>query len=151
MAALTNYTNTDAVRAALGLDSDHYEVPDSMLTNRNMDLELLEDLDDWLPTHAAIWAAADATTPTTEELRAGRQLQLYSMWFCAAMLAEVWLAMPQMITDGQNKVQRFDIDLQALLDNARAKREKYKEQIVPTVTSATFIARVSPAYDPVTG
>ena len=151
MAALTVYTNTDAVRAALGLDADHYEVPDSMLVNRNMDLELLEDLDDWLPTHAAIWAAADAGSPSAAEIRAGRQLQLYAMWFCAAMLAEVWLAMPSSISDGQNRVQRFDLDLEKLLENARAKRDKYKEQIVPTVSAATFIAGVSPDYDPVTG
>lgn len=151
MAALTNYTNTDAVRAALGLDADHYEVPDTMMTNRNMDLELLEDLDGWLPTHATVWTLANAGSPTVDEARDGRRLQLYSMWFCAALLAEVWLAMPVMISDGQNRVQRFDIDLAKLRDMAVAHREKLKEELVPTVTAAVFVARVSPSYDPVSG
>lgn len=156
MAALTNYTSTEAVIGAIGITDN--EIEPEMLTEQHLDKALLVDLYDWLPSHATVWDAAAASSPSAEAEIQGHLLQLYSTWFCAAYAAKMWLAMPQRISDGKTDMRRFaSLDLEAIAENAAVKAGAYKTKlqklIDPTheATTVTPIVIATPKYDPVTG
>lgn len=154
---ITTYTDTDAIRGAVGVTNN--EITDAMLTEQGLSIELTVDLDGWLPTHAAIQAAGEAATPTAAELGQWRYLQLYAQWFCAAHLLNfMQLAVPQMIGDGKAEMRRFqDVDLEALASKAMGAALKYKSSLQSalgeTIASVrpTFLSRSVPDYDPVAG
>jgi len=156
--ALTSYTNTAAVRACLGVDEQ--DCPDSILLDSNLALELLVDLDEWLSTHATIYTAgtATATTPTDDEVRLKNLLVLYAQWFCAYELANRFLTVPQIVSDGKNQMNRFaKIDLSKVAELSGARRQKYRAALdtavnsAPDYTSGIALMQVSiPDYDPVT-
>ena len=50
--AVTSYTGTDAIRAAIGVSDN--DIPDKLLVDQRLDLELTVDLDLWVPTHATL-------------------------------------------------------------------------------------------------
>lgn len=155
-AALTSYTNTAAVRACLGVDEQ--DCPDSILLDSNLSLELLVDLDEWLSGHAALYTANTTTSPTTDEVRLKNLLVLYAQWFCAYELANRFLTVPQIVSDGKNQMNRFaKIDLAKAAELAGARRQKYRAALdtavnsAPGFTSGIALMQVSvPDYDPVT-
>lgn len=140
MAAITEYTSTEAVRAALGVTDN--EVLDEFLLDQNLDFALIRDLDDWYPDRSALTEAEE------------RGLRLYSMWFCAAEVAWMWMAYPQRISDGKTDMRRFtSLDLEKLAKHAEDKRDALKEELDPApaaVSIGTYFAAASPDYDPVT-
>ena len=155
-AALTSYTNTAAVRACLGVDEQ--DCPDSILLDSNLSLELLVDLDEWLSGHAALYTAGTTTSPTTDEVRLKNLLVLYAQWFCAYELANRFLTVPQIVSDGKNQMNRFaKIDLAKAAELAGARRQKYRAALdtavnnAPSFTSGIALMQGSvPDYDPVT-
>ena len=148
------YTTTEKVRAALGVTDN--EVLDEFF-NQDLGTALELDLLDWYPDHAVVWAAYKAPVASVGERRAGMTLQLFSLWFCTAEIATLWLAMPQRISDGKDDMRRFaDVDLKAIAENAADKRDTYRDQLLlledpDTILGYAQIGAASPGYDPVTG
>lgn len=66
MVAVTPYTDSDAIRGALGVTDD--ELLDEMITKAGYDLQLESDLDQWLTDHEDLAAAAAATAETVTTL-----------------------------------------------------------------------------------
>ena len=158
MPDLTPYTSTERVRNSLGLTDN--EVPDEMLAKQSLDQALLIDLDEWYPTHEVLWKAYrynDPAVPTSLEKRKGRMLELFATQFCAAVVSGMWLAMPQLISDGKDTMSRFNkLDLQALSDNMKGRAAATKGKLLtledPARTAGFALALVAkPSFDPVTG
>ena len=155
MADILDYTTTQAVRGALGLTDN--ELTDAFLLDQGIDVALSADLYTWLPDHEAIWLRSISAAATPEDLQAGRLLQLYSLWFCAATAADMWLAVPQRISDGKEDLRRFtNLDFEKLSESAKEKalyyRDELKKLLNPNYSSGpTLVGGVKPGYDPVTG
>lgn len=60
MTPVVLYTNANAIRGCLGITEN--ELYDEMIVSSRFDLQLEVDLDTWLPGHAALASAADATS-----------------------------------------------------------------------------------------
>ena len=76
-----------------------------------MNLQLDYDLEQW-------YADTSSLTEAQE-----RGLRLYAMWFCATLVADMWLALPQRISDGKIDLRRFtELDLAEL--HATYQKEK---------------------------
>ena len=157
-ADISDYTDTNAIRGALLLDED--EIPDEMLVNQNLDVALISDLDDWLPSHAAIWEDGFAADAEPDEIKRQRFLQLYAMWFCALRVAEGYPSWPQQMTDGKMEIRRFQqIDFEKMLSRCLGHVDKYKRALLVSlgeaITASTqvpvFVSGVRAAYDPVRG
>lgn len=153
-ADILDYTTTDAVRGALGLDTE--EIPDEMLVEQGLETALLADLDDWLPTHPDIWATGFSNTAEAVDKQRQRWLQLYSMWYCAAYVAEMHPSWPQMMSDGKMQIRRFaNLDFDALMNRTKGHRDRYKGYLLASYGTATptrtFISGVRAEYDPVVG
>ncbi len=149
VAAITEYTNTDAIRAAVGLDDD--EIPDEMLVDQGLAIELELDLGEWLSSHATIWAEGVAASPTADQKTAQQHLQMYSMWYCAIRALEMRLAIPSLFTDGKAEARRQEIKYEELEEMAKTRAENHKKALLGTTTSTpTFMSAAVPDYDPVT-
>lgn len=157
MLPLTEYTDTDAVRAVVGVTDN--EVPDLMLTQQGLTLSLTLDLGEWLPSHATIYAEGNAQSPTESQLQKWRYLQLYSQFYCATSLVEfMQLAVPQMIGDGKDEMRRFtNFDFDKLLAKFKAAVARYRTRLLEASGTAADTAPPSllgaavPDYDPVAG
>ena len=152
---LTNYTNTDAVRGAIGLTDN--EVTDEMLVEQNLGPALIFELNDWVPTHKTIYQAGRVEGATDDEETQYRLLQLYSMWWCACRAAKMVLAIPEKISDGKAEMKRFnDLDLAGIAAEACGMAVYYQKQLQEelgeTVDSSghTLFGSAAPDYDPVT-
>lgn len=155
MAQVTPYTNTAAIRGCLGIDLQ--DCSDDTILESNLELELLVDLDGWLPTHAAIHAAGKVNTATAEERHLWNVLQLYAQWFCAFEVVSRFMLLPQIVTDGKNQLNRFpNVDLKDAKAEAAARMAKYRGLLDEEVNGATAVSSLplvaisTPAYDPVT-
>lgn len=152
---ITEYTTVGAVRGCLGLTDN--EVTDDMVVDQNLNIDLTLDLDGWLPTHAALWDAAFAAGATAEDKRYGSIITMYSQWYCAVRVCEMWLAMPQRISDGKSDMRRFaEIDFDRLLELAVARMMKFRALLEGEVLELdprghSLLAVSAPSYDPVTG
>lgn len=157
MLPLTEYTDTDAVRAVVGVTDN--EVPDLMLTQQGMALSLTLDLGEWLPAHADIYAEGAAQSPTEAQLQKWQYLQLYAQFYCAASLIEfMQLAVPQMIGDGKDEMRRFtNFDFDKLLAKFKAAVARYKTRLleasgaVADTAPPSLLGAAVPDYDPVAG
>ena len=155
--AVTSYTGTDAIRAAIGVSDN--DIPDKLLVDQRLDLELTVDLDLWVPTHATLYAAGIATGAAAEDRLKANYISLYAQWFCAAQVASnMKLALPQSISDGKAEMRRFQtLDLAAIEIAAKSRVTYYKnllsaaEGSTSTATPISFTSISSPVYDPVLG
>lgn len=157
MLPLTQYTDTDAVRAVVGITDN--EVSDTMLTQQALDVDLTVDLGEWLPTHATIFAEGQSGTATAAQILKMQYLQMYARFFCALHLLQYMeLAIPQMIGDGKAEMRRFaDTDFDALRNRYAAALGKAKAALKASVgqsstaTPPSFASAGVPTYDPVEG
>ena len=156
MRSLGQYTNTDKVRAAIGVTDD--EISDDMLVDQNLEMALLADLSGWISNHATIYATGRAAGATAAESLQADYLELYAMWFCAKRASEMVLAIPQVASDGKSEVRRFAIDgilekaISVATANMMAVRAKLTEAVTGTAASdIVLFGKASPGYDPVTG
>jgi len=152
---VTDYTNSSAIRAAVGITTE--DIGDDVIADIKMDKILLSSLDDWLPTHAAVYAAGNVSTPTAQALKDLRNLQLYSQFYCASQIDIMQLAIANTISNGKDLLRRFEgidfVDLSArLLARADIYRQKLEESVNLETgrTATTLIGSVAPTYDPVT-
>lgn len=145
--SITNYTDTDKVRAALGVDSA--DVSDAVLVNMQLALELIVDLDAWAPNHANF-------TATSLSL-----LQLYASAFCAwKALDGRQLLYPFLFKDGKAETRRFTIDLDNLIASLAKRAADFKTRLAASesltlansITGSTYImGSAKPDVDPVVG
>jgi hypothetical protein len=154
MEQVTAYTDTNAIRASIGVDSADCE--DSLIIDSNLELELEVDLEEWLPTHATIFSTGNGSGATLSQKLQKNYLLLYAQWFCAYELVCRFLAIPQIVSDGKNQINRFaTIDLNQVKTLAGERKSKYRQKLDAAVNSSSVsqltLMRIStPNYDPVT-
>ena len=134
------YTDTDAIRGVIGLEEA--DIPDAIITSRNLDIEMSMALDTLYPLHAS------AFDEPTENL-----LKIWSQYYGAYQMVTIGLlAIMQAGSANQDDMKRFDIDWKALADRIKEKIVDIEKELDPTIdTSVTMIAIASPAFDPITG
>lgn len=144
--AITEYTDTDKIRAALGVDS--VDVSDDTLGDMQLDLELLIDLSSWA-TGYEDYAGVSLD-----------MLKLYAASFCAlSAIHGRELLFPVMFKDGKAETRRFALDLEVVKNNLASRLAAIKKALIKqeelTVTAevrSNFImGSAPPNYDPVTG
>ncbi len=155
MAELGTYTTTEAVRACLGVDDN--DCGDAVMVDSLLDVELTVNLDSWLPTHAALFAAGTATGAVTAAVRQANLIKLYAQWWCAKELAARQLLAPQLSTDGKARLDRFKVDLEMVEAKAYARCAQYqnllRESVAETTATAAGLNLVlvaQPGADPIT-
>mgnify|MGYP003402389755 CR=1 FL=1 len=150
------FTTTEAVRGALGVDD--IDLPDQMILDAQLNLELSLDLYLWCPNFAEKLAVTPADSDEAKLLQSC--LKTYSKWFCAAEYSRRTLTFKQMYGDGKAEQRRFtNFDWEALALNCAAKRDTYKQQAMPMDpdigvldpnASYALASRGTPTYNPVT-
>lgn len=156
MANLGSYTTTEAIRGCLGIDQN--DCPDGYMVDSKLDLELIVDLDDWLPTHAALYTAGTSGSPTNPQAAVAVRIALYSQWFCALEMANRPLTVPQITTDGKAQFDRFKVDLERLSALCAAKVVKYRAELQELVNNVkkpiglpiSLVQVAAPTQDPIT-
>ena len=154
MTITIGYTNSDAVRAAVGVTDN--EFPDTALSSLLLEKALYLDLYQWVPTHAAVHAAGVASGATTEAQMKASSLELYSTWFAARQIANTPFGVLNKITDGKEEVARF-LDAKVLAQvaaHASSQLAEYRQQLEDLQGSAAVTVSVmgaaTPSYNPVT-
>ena len=153
--AITAYTDSDRVRSALGLDLS--DVKETLLAASGLDISLTFDLDEWLPNHAALYAAGSAPAASTGDIKIMNAIKLYAQWYCAWELSGKKLAFVQIFTDGKAGMNRFDIDLDSLRAMSEAEKNKWKDLLAElagqTVVASSYnpLGISTPTFDPITG
>jgi hypothetical protein len=151
--AQVGYTNTDQIRAVLGVTDK--ELGDTMILNLGVADQLTLALAQVYPDHAALKAAIDAETATAEEVLIWTTLTLYARYEAAcALLPQFQMIVVKRISDGDVEMQRFGPDdLAQFREEIRGKRDDLIRQLDPdyfgTEPFSQFGA-VVPNYDPVT-
>jgi len=134
------YTNTVAIRSAIGVDEA--DIENDMITGQEMEAQMTLALAKFNPTHAT-----DQYDPT--KLPA---LKLWCMWFGALRLAESPPAIAKKYGTGKDEWERFDIDWEALKNTAKTKLAELQEEVTPTVAeNFTMMGKATPAYNPIEG
>jgi hypothetical protein len=157
MTASVLYVTTDNIRAAIGVDDA--DISDPEITDARVDVELQVDLGQWLPAHASIFAASQASSPTSSEILQGQLLTLYCQFKGAAILAEQGAyRFLQKIADGKNQQSRFtSVNWEDVAKKAKDKADKYKDLlneelgVLPTVAAYPVMSISSASFDPITG
>lgn len=147
------FTTTEAVRAALGIDS--VDLDDQRILDAGFDLELRIDLSQWYPNYAAGLAGS----ATDEEKLLSDAIKTYSKFFCAAKIAASPLTFIQLYSDGKAEQRRFtNFNWEDLLGRLLAEAGKYRQVIAGLTDDAaaadtsgpTLLSLSSPSYNPVT-
>jgi hypothetical protein len=137
------YTTTESIRATIGIDED--DVDDDALLQQNLEYQMQERLDEWLPTHATVYAA------TAEGYR---RLTLWCQYFGALrVLEDNQLAIPQKIQANTDQMSRFTVDFEAMKADLRTRLVNIENKLNVPTTAVRFSVMGSSAagYDPVTG
>jgi len=136
------YTDTDAIRSAIGADSS--DIEDTIITGQSMALQMQMDLEKFMPDHATqFYSSTDIAN----------RLQLWCMWYGAWRLAQSPPALPRKLTTGKDEYQRFSVDWKALVETARTRLDGLQEELVPNTsgTAFTIMGKATPSRDPITG
>lgn len=144
------YTDTDRVRGALMVGAE--DIPDSRFHAESLEEDLLNHLEEWLPTHGAV-----AFLGSTADQRAiAAAVRSYcTHWIALQCLQLAPLAVPSDVADGKNAVKR-DTKAEAAMERVQggllaARRKLEKEVNGVTLSTGSLFVRDTPAYDPVTG
>ena len=152
------YTNTDSIRAAIGVTNR--ELADPQIINMNVEDQLILLLDQVYPTHAALAArnaVGSAPPATPEEKAAWRALKLYCQYAAAVIVLTVGQnILVQSLTDGGVIMSRFSRnDIETTYARLIGMRDEFLSVLTgeDPVTSYLVnpITRSTPNYDPVTG
>jgi hypothetical protein len=153
MGAPVLYTDTSAVRAAVGIKDT--EVPDSMITDQQMERQLKTALYGWLPTYEALYDAGNAGTATADEKYIKDLLISYCLFYCCVRVIEMSLALRQSVGDGKSQVARFVTDMKALRDMYKDRLNEVQalidDLVTPSEGGVSYFGKATPDYDPVTG
>lgn len=153
MMTLLQLTDTDAVRATLGVEER--ELPDSVFINGQYEVELELRLLGWLTT-----AQKDAIMGASSTDAERRKQQLLVTWakYQTAVIATTHLVLgiAQEVTDGQDAYKRSPSDWKALAASLQARADEMRNTLLllldsGTVTTFSIVGSAAPGYDPVTG
>lgn len=156
MATPALYTNTDAIRAALGVTEN--EIGDSQIINLAIPDQLLFSLESVYADHVALKAVIDNNTATDAQKRLWMALTLFCQYEAAyIMCAQLQMLTAQKITDGDAEMQRFQKDnLEETISRILQHRNRYMTVLIgggavpPAPVVLSHFSTVQPAYDPVT-
>lgn len=158
MVSILGITDSDAVRAAIGIAEESGELNDSVFTDLRLASLLAADLRGWLPIpYAEILDDPEAEIEETDSELRVILLNGYATYWCAEALmlsGEISFALRH--EDGQNKMVRRSFDQDALMQRFEARYLRYKNQLLellappPADSTAWFVGASRPAYDPVT-
>lgn len=156
MAIEVLYTNTDAIRSALGVTAS--EIADAQITDLGISDQLLFSLETVYPDYATLKTAIDGGSATDAEKRLWKALQLFCMYESAyIMTPELQTLLAQKITDGDAEMQRFQKDnLEDTISRIIQARNKYVSILTAANTgiiapkTLVHFGTAQPAYDPVT-
>jgi len=157
MLLIGRYTNTDRVRGALGFTIS--DVPDLYIKDREVEEELLISLYEWLPNHESLFTSWTGAGATEDEKQYARLLRKYSTYMCAFHLCSgLELLALKEIGDSKATAGRFsnlksDTFRKRIEGIALAARADIVEalDLATSATTATILASVPPAIDPVVG
>lgn len=149
------YTNTNSIRAALGLTNK--ELYDSQIIDLGVAGMVEIELREVYPDHAALKQKIDNSTATPEEVVIWSVLLQYVKYEAASfMLPQFQMLVAQKISDGDAEMSRFQAtNLQDTINRILTMRDKYRGMLlaeggaVPQGTLSMFSV-VTPTYDPVT-
>lgn len=151
---IVSYTNTDAIRAALGVTAN--ELYDNQISDLEVaDLILLE-LASVYPDHQALHTAVIANTATPEQQETYLILKQYCKYEGACfMLPQMQMLFPQKVSDGDITNTRFQANnLEEISSKIMAMRDKYKHMLNPSLIpdgpGVPIIGLIIPSYNPVT-
>lgn len=147
------YTNTDQIRAALGVSAK--ELADAQINDLNVGDQLIFSLAGVYPDHVALFLIV---SPTDPQKLLKSAIGLYCMYESAVIMTpQLQMITAQKITDGDAEMQRFQKDnLDETISRIKEMRDRYASIVkasVPGVIAASPIAHfgtVQPDYDPVT-
>lgn len=157
---LGDTTNTDAIRAVIGVGEAANELPDSYFTARKMEQALALELSVWLPDSLEnIQDDGESGSDGSPEQMAWFAVQQASTYWCAWECARTApISLFQKIEDGQNAVTRPTMKLQELLKELKDGYLNAKDKALdllgpePTVANTTWMfGTAPPIFDPVTG
>ncbi len=153
---ITPYTETSAVVTSLGLDSN--DCPDAVFVDSKMDVQLLVELDQWLPTHKAVFDTGAGSGASVAEKLNRNYLTLYAQFFCAVQIAKRPMQFIQTHGDGKAEMSRFKEALENTRGSVTSEMLKYQNLLNAAVNGvsgdSSNIAVVGlsiPSADPVTG
>ncbi len=156
--SLVVFTTTEAVRAAIGVDS--VDLSDDRIIDAELDIELGLDLASWLPGYSAKLNPGDAPTELQQSIQAA--LRAYCKWYCASEMLNKVLAYIQVYGDGKADMRRFtNFEWDAVISRAAGKMGTYRTMILDMDpdTPGTYdpnagyalVGSSAPTYDPVVG
>ena len=158
---LDGVTDTDAIRAVVGVSEDSRELTDEYFASRRVEGALRLELSTWLPaTLAALEGAADAASEGDSAILIWDAVQQAATYWCAHEIAKTApIALFQKISDGQNEITRPVMKHKELLDLLFSSYSEYKDLAVDlfspttatTYTASWLAGKSSPSFDPVTG
>jgi len=156
---LDGVTNTDAIRAVIGVGEDANELPDSYFLARKMEGALRLELSTWLPeTLEYLQESASTALEGDTEVLVWDAVQQAAGYWCAWQVCRTApIALFQRLSDGQNQVQRTQFNLEELLEQLRGGYLENRDRVLdlsnvaPTANTAWMFGIASPTFDPVTG
>jgi len=158
---LEGVTDTDAIRAVIGVSEASQELTDEYFTARRIEGALRLELSTWLPaTLEELEDAADAVEPGDPAALVWGSVQQASTYWCAwEVVKSAPIALFQKIGDGQNEVQRPELKHKELLDLLSSSYARYKDLALdifsPTTatayTASWLAGKSAPIFDPVSG
>lgn len=142
MTAAVLYTDTDAIRACVGVDAN--DVEDTIITYQGMVDEMSLRLDILFPTHA---------TATGDD---AKRLALWCQYYAAYhLLTSGRLSIPFLLSTGKDEYRRFQVDFDQIVKAIAAKLRGVQADLsgesVATAAILSMVSKATPSYDPTTG
>ena len=139
------YTDTAAIRATIGCDTD--DLPDEILVNQNLDLQMAERLSEIQPNYEDYFDSSDD---------AERQLILWCQYFGAlAILESGLLAIPDKYQANNDQASRLTLKFEPMIAALKAKIARLEQKITDPSLAVSrrpiLFSSVPPRYDPITG
>lgn len=150
------FTTTEAVRAAVGVDA--HDLPDQMILDAELNVELGLDLSMWLPNWKVKLDPQDPVSDLQQQVKDA--LKSYCKWWGALEFCRKILAHTQLYSDGKAQMRRFqNFDWEQVIGLAASKVSQYKalvasldpEAVLEGTDGYSLISGGIPVYDPVTG
>lgn len=140
------YTDSVAIRSTIGLDEN--DLSDDILSSQNLDLQMVDRLEDFLPTYETVYDGSDAGE---------RRLTLWCQYYGALLLLEnASLGVPQKIQANNDQLARFQIDFEKVAETIRRRMVSLETKLIESVTgtaasSFSVMGKATPDFNPVTG
>lgn len=148
------YTNTDQIRAVLGINN--IELPDQTILDAEYEVIVESELTLIYAGHEAAIIASESGSASTSAIALGRRIRLLCAYeiavlFCPQLQALIF----KKIEDSKAKYERYSEEgLQKLKDDVRAMRDYLRgllnSDYALSVSAMSFIGISRPTYDPVT-